>query len=33
MGGWLSPFSSFFDVEAVRSSVPVLGPVLAFHHQ
>jgi NADH-quinone oxidoreductase subunit H len=29
-GGWLSPFSSFFDIEAVRASVPVLGPVLAY---
>jgi NADH-quinone oxidoreductase subunit H len=29
-GGWLSPFSSFFDIEAVRASIPVLGPVLAF---
>jgi NADH-quinone oxidoreductase subunit H len=30
VGGWLSPFSSFFDIEAVRASVPVLGPVMAF---
>ena len=29
-GGWLSPFSSFFDIEAVRASIPVIGPVLAF---
>src|SRR6187399_2335727 len=29
-GGWLSPFSSFFDIEAARSSMPIAGPVLAF---
>src|SRR5512144_1267311 len=29
-GGWLSPFSSFFDIEAVRASMPVVGPALAF---
>jgi NADH-quinone oxidoreductase subunit H len=28
-GGWLSPFSSFVDIEAVRS-IAIVGPVLAF---
>jgi NADH-quinone oxidoreductase subunit H len=28
-GGWLSPFSSFVDLESVRSSMPYVGPFLA----
>ena len=28
-GGWLSPFSSFVDIEAVRS-IALVGPVIAF---
>jgi NADH-quinone oxidoreductase subunit H len=29
MGGWLSPFSSFFDIAAIRE-ISFVGPVLAF---